>query len=86
MGFNRRDSGVGDYPRKGTGFITHHEVKWGLVGDRMRMVIVSEFGMGDVICPRSGIVPTEDLKVRFNFLVYPFSFSVQLRVVGGGEG
>ena len=35
-------------------FITHHEVKQGLVGDRMRAVIVGEFGMGNVISPRSG--------------------------------
>ena len=47
---------------------------------------MSEFGVGDVICPRSGIVSAEDLKVYFYFLVYPFGFSVRLRVVGGGEG
>ena len=86
MGFYRGDSSVGDYRRKGMGFISHHEVKWGLVGDGMRAVIMSEFGMGDVVCPRSGIVPTEDPKVHFDFLVYPFSFSIQLGMVGGGEG
>ena len=58
------------------GFITHHEVEWRLIGDRVRAVIVSKFSMGDVVCPRSGIVPTEDPKVCFDFLVYPFSFSV----------
>ena len=58
------------------GFITHHKVKQGLIGDGMRVVIVSEFGMGDVIGPGSRVVPTEDLKVCFDFLVCPFSFSV----------
>ena len=46
---------------------------------------MSKFGVGDVICPRSGIVPTQDLKVHFDFLVYPFGFSVQLRVIGSGK-
>ena len=50
------------------------------------MVIVDEFSMEDVVCPRSGIVPTDGLKVCFDFLVYPFGFCVQLRVVGNGEG
>ena len=49
-------------------------------------MIVGEFGMGDVIGPRSRVVPTEDPKVHFDFLVYPFGFSVRLRVVGSGEG
>ena len=51
----------------------------------MRVVIVGEFGMGDVISPRSGVVPTKDPKVRFYFLVYSFGFSVRLGMVGGGE-
>ena len=46
---------------------------------------MSEFCMGDVIGPGSGIIPTEDPKVSFDFLVYPFGFSVRLGVVGGGE-
>ena len=57
-----------------------------MVGDGVRAVIVGEFGMGDIICPRSGVVSTEDSKVRFDFLVYSFGFSVRLGVVGGGEG
>ena len=68
------------------GFITHHEVEQGLIGDGIRAVIMGEFGTGDVICPRSGVVPTEDPEVHFNFLVYLFGFSIQLRVVGGGKG
>ena len=67
------------------GFIAHHEVKQRLVGDGMRAVIVSEFSMGDVIGPRSGVVSTKDPKVRFYFLVYSFSFSVRLGMVGGRE-
>ena len=42
----------------------------------MRVVIMSEFGVGDVIGPRSRVVSTEDPKVHFDFLVYLFSFSV----------
>ena len=68
------------------GFISHYEVEQRLVGDRMGAVIVSKFGMGDVIGPRSGVVSTEDLKVHFNFLVYSFGLSIRLRVVGSGEG
>ena len=51
----------------------------------MRAVIVGEFGVGDVIGPRSRVVSTEDPKVRFYFLVYSFGFSVRLGMVGGGE-
>ena len=49
-------------------------------------MIVGEFGVGDVISPRSGVVSAEDSKVRFHFLVYSFGFSVRLGVVGGGAG
>ena len=52
----------------------------------MRAVIVGEFGVGDAICLRSRVIPTEDPKVGFDFLVYPFGFSIGLGVVGGGEG
>ena len=77
---------VKDYRRKDMGFISHHEIEWGLVSDRVRVVIVSKFGMGDVISPGSRVVSTEDLKVCFNFLVYPFSSSVRLGMIGCGEG
>ena len=68
------------------GFVTHHEVKRRLVGDGMGAVIVSEFGVRNVVSPGSGVVSTEDPKVRFNFLVYLFGFPVRLGVIGGGEG
>ena len=29
------------------GFIFHHEVEWGLIGDGMRVVIVCELSMGN---------------------------------------
>ena len=58
------------------GFISHYEVEWGLVGDGVRVVIVGEFGMGDVISPRPGIVSTEDSKVSFDFLAYLFGFPI----------
>ena len=85
MGFNCGDSGLGDYRREGTGFITHHEVEWRLIGDRVRVVIMSKFSMGDVVSPRSGIAPTEDPKICFYFLVYLFGFTIRLGVVGGGK-
>ena len=50
------------------------------------MVIVSEFGVGDVIGPGSRVISTEDSEVRFDFLVYLFGFSIQLGLIGGGEG
>ena len=86
MGFDCGDSGVGDYQRKGTAFVTHHEVKRRLVGDGMGVVVMHEFGVGDVFGPRSRVVPTEDPKVCFDFLVYLFGFPVRLGVIGGGEG
>ena len=45
------DSGVGDYRRKGTGFISHHEIERGLIGDGVRTVIVGEFCVGDRFGP-----------------------------------
>ena len=68
------------------GFIAHHEVKQRLTGDGVRVVIMSELSMGDVIGPGSGVISTEDSKVHFDFLVYPFSFPIRLGVVGGGKG
>ena len=47
MRFYYGNGGVRDDRRKGTGFISHHEVKWRLVGDRMGAVIVCKFGMED---------------------------------------
>ena len=67
-------------------FVTHHKVKQRLVGDGVRVVIVSELSMGDIIGPRSGVVPTEDPKVHLNFLIYPFGLPIRLGVVGSGEG
>ena len=67
------------------GFVAHHEVERRLISDGVRAVIVGEFGVGDVISPRSGVVPTKDPKVHFYFLVYSFGFSVRLGMVGGGE-
>ena len=46
-GFYSGDSGVGDHRRKGTGFISHHEIERRLIGDGVRAVIVGEFSVGD---------------------------------------
>ena len=57
-----------------------------MIGDGVRAVIVSELSVGDVISPRSRVVPTEDPEVGFDFLVYPFGFSIGLGMIGSGEG
>ena len=50
-GFYGGDRGVGDYRGKGTGFISHHEIEWGLTGDGVRAVIVGEFCVGNRFGP-----------------------------------
>ena len=45
-----------------------------------------KWNRGSFYCNRSGIGATEDPKIGFYFLVNSFSFSISLRVVGGGEG
>ena len=49
------------------------------------MVIVGEFGKGNVLGPGSRVKATEDPKISFYFLVNAFSFPISLRVIGGGE-
>ena len=51
VGFYGGDRGVGDYRRKGTGFISHHEIERRLVGDGMRAVVVGEFCVGNRFGP-----------------------------------
>ena len=67
-------------------FISHHEIEWRLVGDRVRAVIVCEFSMGDLVSPGTRVASTEDPKVCFNLLVNAFSFTIRLRVIHGQEG
>ena len=81
-----REGSIGDNGGKSTRFISHHEEEWQLVGYGVRVVIVGEFGKGNVLCPRSRIGATEDPKVGLYFLVDLFSFPVSLRVIGSGEG
>ena len=85
-GFYGGDRSVGDHRRKGTGFISHHEIERGLVCDGMRAVIVGEFCVGDRFGPRCGVIAAEDTKISLDFLIDSFCFSVRLRVIGGGEG
>ena len=85
-GFYCGNGSVGDYRREGTGFISHHEIEQGLIGDGMRAVIMCKFCVGDRFGPRCGIIATENTKVGFDFLVDSFCFAVRLRVIGGGEG
>ena len=68
------------------GFIPQHEIEQRLVSDGVRVVVVGEFGVGDVISLASRFVSTEDLKVGFDLLVYLFRFSIRLRVISSGKG
>ena len=61
-------------------------IERGLIGDRMRAVIVSEFCVGDQFGPRCGIIAAKDTKVGFDFLVDSFCFTVGLWMIGSGEG
>ena len=81
-----REGSFGNDSGKRTGFISHHEEEWRLVGYRVRAVIMGEFGEDDVLSPRSRIGAAEDPKIGFYFLVHTFSFPISLRVVGSGEG
>ena len=81
-----REGSFRDDGGKCTGFISHHEEEWRLVGYGVRAVIVGEFSEGDVLSPRSRVRATEDPKRGFYFLVHTFSLSISLRVVGSGEG
>ena len=79
------DRGFGDDGGKDTGFISHHEEEWQLVGDRMGVVIMHEFCKGNMLCPGGQVRATEDPKVGFDFLVNSFSFSISPWVVCSGE-
>ena len=68
------------------GFISHHEIKWRLIGNRVRAVVVREFGMGNRLGPRCGIIAAEEAKVSFYFLVHSFSFAIGLWMVSSGKG
>ena len=85
MNFYSRNRSFGYDCGKGTGFIPHHEVEWQLVGDRVGVVVIYEFCMGNFVSPGSGVRFTEDPQIDFNFLVDSFHFSIRLRVVGSGE-
>ena len=49
-------------------------------------MVVSELHMGDLIGPGTGVGPTEDLEVHFNFLIDMFHFSIKLEVIDSREG
>ena len=67
-------------------FISHHEVEWRLICDRMKVVVVGKFCVGDFVSPGTWVGPAEDLKVSFNLLVDMFCFTVGLGVIGCGQG
>ena len=86
MVLDSREGGFRDDGGKCTGFISHHEEEWRLVGYRMRAVIVGEFSEGNVLSPGSGVRATEDPKICLHFLVHTFGLPISLRVVGSGKG
>ena len=47
---------------------------------------MGEFCMGNRISPYSWLVTAKDTEVGLNLLVYSFSLSVRLWVIGGREG
>ena len=57
-----------------------------MIGDGVRAVIVHEFGVGDGFGPRCRVTAAEDPEISLHFLVYSFSFTISLQVVGCGEG
>ena len=86
MVLDSREGSLRNDGRKRTGFISHHEEEWRLVGYGVRVVIVGEFGKGNVLSPGSRVRAAEDPEISFNFLVDMFSFPISLGVVGSGEG
>jgi len=86
VGFDCGNRRVGNDRGECTRFISHHEVEGGLAGDRMRVVIMDEFSMGDLFGPWRRVGTTEDAEISFHFLVDTFNFSVGLRMVGSGKG
>lgn len=77
---------IGNDGRKGSGFISIHEVEWGCSGHGMRLVIVRKFCGRESFCPRERVVLAEDMEVGFKFFVDVFSFSIGLWVISSGQG
>ena len=40
------------------GFVSHHKIEQRLISDRMRVVVMCEFGMGNRFRPGCGIIAT----------------------------
>ena len=80
------EGSLGDDGGKSTGFVSHHEEEWRLVGYGVRAVVVGEFSKGNVLHSGSWVRAAEDPKISFYFLVNTFSFPVSLRVIGSREG
>ena len=66
---------------KGIGFIFHHEIEGQLVGDRVEVVVVCKFHMGNFVSSGSRVRSTKDPQIGFNFLVDSFNFSIKLRMI-----
>jgi hypothetical protein len=84
--FCSRDGGVQKNVRNTSGFISHHEEKWGGIMGVVFSMIMNEFCHGKVLDPIKRCRAAVDAKVGFQFLVQMFSLSISLRVVCCGEG
>ena len=47
---------------------------------------MGELCVGDRVSPHSWLVSANDTEIGFDFLVYSFSLSIRLWVIGGREG
>ena len=57
-----------------------------MIYDRVRVVVVGRFHMGDFIGPGTWVGSTEDPKVCFNLLIDMFHFAVGFGVICSREG
>ena len=69
----------------GAWFIAIEEGKWRCFGGAVRGRVVVEFSRGEELYPFGRVIGTEDAEIGLEFLIGPFSLSIGLRVVGGGE-
>ena len=67
-------------------FVPHHEVEWRVLLDGVGSLVVGKFCGREKVFPVFGVVGAEDVEVNLYFLVYPFCFSIGLRVISGAHG
>ena len=73
MILSHRDKGFKNDRGKGSRLISIHEVKWGDIGDGVRVVIVCKLGSGKAVSLEEGVVLAKNSEVDFQFLVNTLS-------------